>query len=450
MRRESIPARPDWRAENARLGLVYNDTGATSYWREGARYVFTAAEIDELETAAATLHEMCVAAGDHIVGTCPRRDRTVRANRYLDSVCTPDVCLLSRFGVPEFAHAQVIRTWQDGSPETWTHWDKDLDAKHPPQPPDYSPGIYGRFDVRYDGDGPPKLLEFNAQTPTSLLEGAITQWRWLEQTGAPDQWNSLHEALVEAWRRNLAELRAARPWLPENLTVHFAYETSETSGEDRMNTAYLQETCRQAGYDTELIGMSQIGWDTLEDRMVFEGRHLDVVFALYPWEWIWHEEGGRPIFRDQADPMKRGTVWIEPPYTAALWGNKGLLPVLWTLFGDDPARGRYLLPAYFADEKPEHLTSYAMKPLWGREGASTRLVLDGAPIEDNPGPYGEEGFVVQALAPLPGFESADGVMHPVLGVWLVDGEPAGMGLRESAGLITRNDSHFVPHVISAP
>ena len=107
-----------------------------------------------------------------------------------------------------------------------------------------------------------------------------------------------------------------------------------------MNTAYLRETCEQAGYPTELIAMSQIGWDVAEDRMVFKldpndqkdaGEPIAIIFALYPWEWMWGEEGGKPIFRDMGEPSKRGTVWIEPPYTAALWSNKALLPVLWDL-----------------------------------------------------------------------------------------------------------------------
>ncbi len=34
----------------------------------------------------------------------------------------------------------------------------------------------------------------------------------------------------------------------------------------------------------------------------------------------------------------------------------------------------------------------------------------------------------------------------VFGSWLVDGEPAGMGVRESTGLITNNTSCFVPHL----
>src|SRR5205085_9315425 len=34
------------------------------------------------------------------------------------------------------------------------------------------PSVYGRFDLRHDGDGPAKLLEYNADTPTSLVEAA--------------------------------------------------------------------------------------------------------------------------------------------------------------------------------------------------------------------------------------------------------------------------------------
>jgi glutathionylspermidine synthase len=156
-----------------------------------------------------------------------------------------------------------------------------------------------------------------------------------------------------------------------------------------------------------------------------------------------------------ADPTKQGTVWIEPPYTAALLGNKALLAVLWKLFGDDPDRARYLLPAYFAESsRAATLTSYARKPVWGREGGSVTLVRDGAPITENPSQYGADGlWIVQELAELPAFEGLEGTVHPVIGAWLIEGEPAGMGIREGVGvegLVTRNTSHFVPHTVGAP
>jgi glutathionylspermidine synthase len=467
---------------NYSLGLTYNDTllpdGTTmSYWTEGAYYDFTEAEIEELEYATGVLRAMCVEAGDWMVQQCPRREPEARRSGYLSVVCTPETCYLAKIGIPEFAHEQIIRTWFDGDADTWTHLDKDLDGRYPMQTPDYSPSIYGRFDLWYNGAGStPKLLEYNAQTPTSLVEAAVIQWHWADQTKLTShpwlQWNSLHDRLVGwpadgdesadegAWRRNIRKLREARPWLPEKPKIFFAYETSETSGEDRMNVAYLMSTAEEAGFPVELIAMSQIGWDVAGDRVVFVGapgqaEPIDVIFMLYPWEWFWTEEGGRAFFRNMADPAKRGTVWIEPPYTAALLGNKALLPVLWKLFGDDPERSKYLLPAYFADSsKAATLTSYAKKPVWGREGGSVTLVKDGKPLTDNPSSYGADGlYVVQQLAELPSFDALEGVAHPVIGSWLIEGEPAGMGIREGLGvegLVTRNTSHFVPHTIGAP
>lgn len=461
--------REGWEATNASLGLVYNATAlpdgrSISYWREGAFYDFALDEILRLEEAAATLHRMCIDAGDHVVAGCPRRKAEGRRSGYLSAECWPDTCLLAKIGVPEYAHEQVIRTWFDGDPDAWTHADKDLfgNYAYAPQTPDYSPSVYGRFDLWYGGAGTtPKLLEYNAQTPTSLLESAVVQWQWLQDTGQSHQperqWNAIHERLVEAWQRNMAELRAARPWLPERPTVYFAYETSEESGEDRMNVGYLMETAAQAGFPTELMAMSEIGIDETDGSIrcqrssVGVGPKIDVIFILYPWEWLWNEKGGRPIFRNMADPTKRGTVWIEPPWTAALWSNKGLLPVLWELFKDKP-EGELLLPAYFAADKPADLRSYAKKPIFSREGGNVELVRDGVPLTANPGKYGLEGFVYQELRELPTYLSGDGVCHPVLGVWMIDGEPAGMGIREGvgvAGLITRNDAHFVPHTIGS-
>jgi glutathionylspermidine synthase len=55
--------------------------------------------------------------------------------------------------------------------------------------------------------------------------------------------------------------------------------------------------------------------------------------------------------------------------------------------------------------------------------------------------------VVQQLCALPDFAGPDGPHHPVLGAWVVDGEAAGLGIRESDGLITDDLSFFVPHTI---
>lgn len=478
------PVRDGWELTNYSLGLTYNDTELPdgtyeSYWSEGPYYDFTPAEIEELEAATNALYAMCMEAGDWMVSQCPRNTPQGRRDGYFGSVCNPSTCYLARLGIPEFAHEQIIRTWWDSDPKTWTHDDKDPDRRYPVQTPDFSPTVYGRFDLWYDGAGsPPKLFEFNAQTPTSLVEAAVIQWHWADQTDLTRhpwrQWNSIHDRLVGweadddepanpgAWRRNLGKLREARPWLPEKPKIFFAYETSEPTGEDRMNVAYLMSTAEESGYPVELIAMSQIGWDVEGDRVLFvpgpgdddKAEPIDVIFMLYPWEWFWTEEGGKAFFRNMGDPNKRSTVWIEPPYKAALLGNKGLLPVLWQMFGADPERGKYLLPAYFADS-PEAatLTSYAKKPVWGREGGSVTLVRDGATITSCPSEYGADGrYVLQELRELPTFDGLEGPVHPVIGSWLIDGEPAGMGIREGVGvkgLITQDHCNFLPHTIGA-
>ena len=157
---------------------------------------------------------------------------------------------------------------------------------------------------------------------------------------------------------------------------------------------------------------------------------MDLLFKLYPWEWMWHEE-----FAPHLAEAKN--LFIEPPWKLLL-STKGLLPVLWELF---PGHEN-LLPAF---ESPEISLggSYVKKPRLSREGANVSLVEYGITIEENGGDYGEEGFVYQALAPIPDF----GGQRPVCGVWMVNHEACGLGVREDTRRITGNLSRFVPHLL---
>ena len=88
-------------------------------------------------------------------------------------------------------------------------------------------------------------------------------------------------------------------------------------------------------------------------------------------------------------------------------------------------------------------STYVRKPIYSREGSNVTLIRAGEPLLDSAGPYGAEGFIRQALAPLPGFAGR----HPVLGSWIVGGEPCGLSIREDSGPITCNSSRFIPHAI---
>jgi glutathionylspermidine synthase len=374
VQRRAIDPRANWADEVRARGLVYCYTGDRPYWDESAYYEFAADEIDRLEAATSELQRLCLEAGQHII------DR----NRFVE------------LGIPTAAIEAIRRTW-DAEP----------------------PAIYGRFDLAYDGRDI-KLLEYNADTPTALLEASVIQWYWLEaRFPHADQFNAIHERLVAKWR-------GLRPVLTG--PVYFAH-ADQGSGEDLMTTTYLRDTAIQAGLETEILQMAQIGWNPQQRFVDLQERPIRSIFKLYPWEWMVHEEfGARALDADAR------VDWIEPIWKM-LWSNKGLLAILWELF---PGHAN-LLPAHLKD--PGGLTEYVRKPLLSREGANVSVVTS-TRTTTTPGDYGEEGFVYQGIAQLPRLDGN----YPVLGSWVIDGEPAGIGIRESTDLITSNTSRFVPHL----
>ena len=307
--------------------------------------------------------------------------------------------LYSRLGIPASAVGLIETSWEAEPPS-----------------------LYGRFDLAYDGVHPPKLLEYNADTPTSLLEAAVVQWHWLTECHeGDDQWNSLHEKLVERW----GEIRGR---LAGN-EVHFTWSAFETTGEDHLTAAYLQETAAEAGLDTVGLAIEEIGWDSVLERFVdLEEAPMSAVFKNYPWEWIVDDEFGGHAVR--ALPR---TQWLEPLWKMLL-SNKALLAVLWEMYPGHPN----LLPTFL--DEPGPLVEHVRKPRLGREGGNVRITAPGWETETG-GVYGEEGFVYQAFDPLPSFDG----MRPALGAWVVGDLAAGLGIRESAGLITDDGAAFVPH-----
>ena len=372
MQRLDIQPRDQWRQRVEGVGLTYHSHDSGPYWDESACYELSVAEIDSLETAACELHRLCIEAADAVV----QRG------------------WWSRLGIAEVAVPAILASWE-----------RD----------DFS--LYGRFDLAFDGSAPPKLLEYNADTPTALVEASVAQWFWLQDTRpAADQFNSIHERLIEAWRR----------WA--GTTVHFS--SVKEHPEDEQTVLYLRDTCEQAGVKTRAIHIEDLGWNAHQKRFVdLDGAAVERCFKLYPWEWMWEEEFAAHL-------LEEPVAFIEPPWKMLL-SNKGLLPVLWEIFPDHPN----LLPAF---EMAEPLGSrYIRKPRLSREGSNVSWVEGGVVVESTDGDYGAEGFIYQQPAELPAFDGN----RPVFGVWMVDHEPAGLGIREDTRRITGNLSRFVPHFI---
>jgi glutathionylspermidine synthase len=354
-----------------------------NYWKETAAYEFTALQVGRIESATNELLHMLEEAGEYVVN-----------NR-----------LLGRLGIPPAFHEAVTASWRNEEPT-----------------------LYGRFDFAFDGEGWPKMLEYNADTPTSLLESAVSQWDWLEDVKPhADQYNSLHDRLVAQWHTIVTKRRPAGR-LPRR--IHFA--SVSDNEEDWVCVHYLMDTAVQAGFDVKHVFTEGLGFNHQTGYFVDEDdEQVDILFKLYPLEWMMREDFGAHLIGTH-------TQLVEPLWKA-MFSTKAILPILWQLYPDH----RLLLPAYFEhDTLPAGFTSYARKPLFSREGANIALIEDGKDIaQGQDQDYGAEGHVLQSLITL---KAHDG-FFPVIGAWVVGDAAAGMCIREDTNRITTNMSHFVPH-----
>lgn len=386
MRRLTLPERPDWRATAERMGFTFHTAEGEKYWDESAAFAFSLREIEEdIEAPCAELEEMCLAfAGD--------------------AVTSEEI--LASLGIP--------RDFWGAIHESWSRGDRNL---------------YGRFDFAHDGKGPAKLLEYNADTPTALFETGVFQWVWLEEQMArgvlpqgSDQFNSVHEKLVEAFRN----LRGGPGY-----RLHLA--CARDSVEDRGTVEYLRECATAAGLATSFLYMDEIGRARDGTFVDTANGEIDVLFKLYPWEWMFREEFGKSVIGSR-------TQFIEPIWKSML-STKALLPHLWRMAPGHPN----LVPAYFEGQEQADLgADYVEKPIHSREGANIRLVRNGTVQAETDGPYA--GLRVrQKAVTIPDF----GGGHVVIGAWMVASEPAGMLVREDKNPITGNLARFVPHFIEA-
>lgn len=364
------------------------------YWDESAYYQFSLKQIEQdLEAPTEEIHQMCLDVVNRVVA---------------------DDELMRRFCIPERHWDLVRNSWENGDPS-----------------------LYSRLDFAYAGQGPAKLYENNADTPTSLFETGFWQWLWLQDNvdgGAlprqADQFNSLQEKLVNRFR----DLKFLTP----DRALHFA--CCKGTEEDRGTVQYLQDCAREADIGEHFVFIEDIGLDA-------EGRFTDLqdqvitwMFKLYPWEFMFREAYGEYL-------AGSNIRWLEPPWKSIL-SNKALLPTLWKLHSGHPN----LLPAFFEDElsKAGDIGALVKKPIFSREGANISIVQAGAQpgggqaselLSD--GPYGEEGYIFQALHPLPKF----GANYTLVGSWLIDDEAAGISIREDSSLITQDSSRYLPHII---
>lgn len=391
----ALGARPDWQDKARDAGFSFAHMHGAPYWSEDTVYAFSLAEVETaIEDPCTELHAMCREAVAHIVTS---------------------EALLNKLAIPAAHHDLVAASWAAGDPE-----------------------LYGRFDLIYDGSGPAKMIEYNADTPTSLYESAAFQWQWLEDQIAAgklpdtsDQFNGIHEALVA---------RFAAIFDPG---AHVHFSSFADAPEDYATTESMAWAAREAGLGAHYVPIDQIGVTDQGQFCDAEAQVIGALFKLYPWEDMLRDDFANHI----AGAHCR---FLEPAWKAVV-SNKGLLAVLWDMFEGHPN----LLPAFFADDYAKGGAAVdragaafdrgvVRKPVFSREGSSIHITR-GDQIIATAGDqrYADHPMILQAYHEMPDFDG----FHPVIGAWIVGQSCVGMGIRQDRDRITQDLSLFKPHFI---
>ncbi|KAF0692646.1 Aste57867_16285 [Aphanomyces stellatus] len=384
-----------------------------TYWNDEAAYELQSADVRAIRDATYALHAMCLEAVDLVVQSD---------------------ALLDVFEIPENLRAAVRASWAAR--------ERDL---------------LGRFDLIWDGRGPPKMLEYNADTPTILVETAVGQrlwWRHVMEEHDSDTWcfNSIEHQLIHAWRHVV----------PPKTTVHLA--STGATIEEREHAGFMHRTATAAGFPAKHVAIANLEVDsmhgTLVDRTDTTNTPIDYVWKLYPYEWLADERLGDALSVDGKPTTT--TKWIEPAWKLVL-GNKAMLALLWQMYPDHPN----LLPAaYDLQDLIASTHIVVAKPKYGREGAGVVYSKDFttasefATAADNASTLMTVGADnARDMEPLYLGEPIYQAYHPtarfsgrriVLGSWVIHGIPCGLCIREDAGETTNDNSSFVPHYVVGP
>ncbi|EAL53389.1 glutathionylspermidine synthase family protein [Campylobacter upsaliensis RM3195] len=293
--------------------------------------------------------------------------------------------------------------------------------------------LYGRFDFAGGLDGKPiKLIEFNADTPTSLFESAILQWAMLKQNNLDEhlQFNSIYESLMDNFKRLITLDESVEEFEEHYRGWKILFSSVAGNKEEELTTKLLAHIAKDAGFECDFAYVDEVEFG--EEGIFKNGVNYEYWFKLIPWEEIAIEEGELAMLLTQIMRNQKAII-LNPAYTL-LFQSKGILKILWELYPNHPL----LLESSY---EPLQGKDFVRKPMFGREGANISIIKDDVKLQENIGPYGNNKMIYQQYYELNSNENE----YYQAGVFFAY-EGCGLGFRKG-GLIIDNASKFVGHII---
>lgn len=297
--------------------------------------------------------------------------------------------------------------------------------------------LYSRFDLAGGIDGKPiKLIEFNADTPTSLFETAIIQWAMLKANGLDEssQFNNLYEALKDNFKRIItldSDIEKFEEYY-SNLGWKILFSSISSSAEDINTTKLLEHIASEAGFNTDFEFIENVQFS---DEGIFKDDELfEFWFKLIPWENIAIEESELALILTEIIKEKKAIIF-NPAYTL-MFQSKGFMKILWDLYPNHPL----LLETSF---EPLVGKKQVEKRCFGREGANVKIInADQSIEEETSGEYEGHKAVYQEYVEFPKDSSGNSYQAGVFYAY----EACGLGFRKG-GKILNNMSKFVGHIV---
>lgn len=386
------PVSPINDATLEQIGFKWHTDSDQSKYIADELVIVTDAEAEAYYEAVNELYEMYASAAQHVI----------------------DNNLFFELGIPVSLIETIKKSWEND-----VHWH-----------------LYGRFDLAGGISGQPiKLIEFNADTPTSLFETAILQWALLKHNRMDEerQFNNVYQAISDNFRRLVTLFDD-----PETFEQHYdgwkiLFSSVSENIEEEQTVRLLQQMAIDAGFVT---GFEPLGGVRFDEEGIYDSGDVpyEYWFKLFPWEDIAIEEPELAVLLTTIMKNQKAII-INPAYTL-LFQSKGMLKILSDLFPDSP----YLLKTSF---EPLTGVSYVEKRMFGREGANIRIVdASGAIVEASDGPYGNFKPVYQEYVEFPKDVHGNAYQAGVFFAY----EACGLGFRRG-GKILGNMSKFVGHVL---
>jgi glutathionylspermidine synthase len=297
--------------------------------------------------------------------------------------------------------------------------------------------LYGRFDLAGGINGQNiKLIEFNADTPTSLYETAIIQWAMLKQNNFEEskQFNSLYEAIGDNFKR-LITLNDDINSFDEHynkLKWKILFSSVKGNDEEEHTVKLLQHIASEIGYKTDFAYIDDVEFS--DDGISKDDELYEFWFKLIPWEDIAIQEGELAVrLTDIINHQK--AIILNPAYTL-MFQSKGIMKVLYEMYPNHPL----LLKT---SNEPLQNIKQVEKMCFGREGENIAIINDDNSLDiKTDGEYENGKAIYQEYVEFPKDNSDNYYQAGVFYAY----EACALGFRKG-GKILDNMSKFVGHKV---